>query len=109
MIYRLKKNVEFRVVYKRGKSFSNNLLILYIYKSNRSFNKLGISVSKKVGKSVIRNRIKRLIKESVRLSSDNIKLGYNIVFIARNASNNKNYKDIDNSVKQLIKKAGLYK
>lgn len=109
MIFGLKKNAEFRVIYKRGKSFSNNLLVLYIYRTNKSFNKLGISVSKKVGKSVVRNRIKRLIKESVRLNCDNLKVGYNMVFIARNASNDKSYRDIETSVKYLIKKAGLYK
>ena len=109
MIFGLKKNAEFRVVYKRGKSFSNNLLVLYIYRNNKSFNKLGVSVSKKVGKSVVRNRIKRLIKESIRLNCDNLKVGYNMVFIARNASNDKSYRDIESSVKYLIKKAGLYK
>ncbi|WP_446898167.1 ribonuclease P protein component [Clostridium sp. LBM24168] len=109
MIYRLKKNAEFRIVYKRGKSFSNNLLVLYIYKNKKGFNKLGISVSKKVGKSVIRNRIKRLIKEIVRLDCDNLKMGYNFVFIAKNASNDKSYTDIESSVKYLIRKAGLYK
>jgi ribonuclease P protein component len=75
MIYRLKKNAEFRVVYRKGKSFSNNLLVLYIYKNKKDFNRLGIVVSKKVGKSVIRNRIKRLIKESFRLNCCDLKTG----------------------------------
>lgn len=109
MIYRLRKNAEFRAVYRRGKSFSNNLLVLYVYRNRKNFNRLGISVSKKVGKSVIRNRIKRLIKESFRLNCDNFKTGYDLVFIARNASNNKDYSNISNSVKNLIKKSGLYK
>ncbi|MBV4420035.1 ribonuclease P protein component [Clostridium tyrobutyricum] len=109
MIYRLRKNAEFRAVYRRGKSFSNNLLVLYVYKNRKNFNRLGISVSKKVGKSVIRNRIKRLIKESFRLNCDNFKTGYDLVFIARNASNNKDYSNISSSIKNLIKKSGLYK
>ena len=109
--YRLKKNAEFRAVYKRGKSFSNNLLVVYLYINKKSINRLGVSVSKKVGKSVVRNRIKRLIKESVRLNSSCIKVenGYDLVFIARKASSGKSYVEINNSVKNLIRKAGLYK
>lgn len=109
MIYRLRKNAEFRVVYKRGRSFSNKLLVLYTYRNKKDFNRLGISVSKKVGKSVVRNRIKRFIKESFRLNCCNIKTGYDLIFIARNLSNDKKYSDIDNSVINLVKKAGLYK
>lgn len=110
-VYRIKKNAEFRAVYKRGRSFSNNLLVLYVYMNRKNVNRLGVSVSKKVGKSVVRNRIKRLIKESFRLNSDYIKVenGYDLVFIARKASNEKSYVEINNSVKNLIKKAGLYK
>ncbi|MBP2033991.1 ribonuclease P protein component [Clostridium algifaecis] len=107
MFYKLKKNAEFRAVYRRGKSFSNKLLVLYIYRNRKSLNRMGISVSKKVGKSVTRNRIKRLIKESFRLNCDNLKVGYDLVFIARKSSNNKTYCDINNSVKFLLKKAGL--
>ena len=107
-VYRLKKNAEFRAVYRKGKSFSNNLLVLYVYRNKKSINRLGISVSKKVGKSVIRNRIKRLIKENFRLNIEEIKVGYDLVFIARNLSNGKSYIEIENSMKNLIKKAGLY-
>ena len=107
-VYRLKKNAEFRAVYRKGKSFSNNLLVLYIYRNKKGINRLGISVSKKVGKSVIRNRIKRLIKENFRLNIEDIKVGYDLVFIARNLSNGKSYIEIENSMKNLIKKAGLY-
>ena len=80
MIYRLKKNIEFRIVYRRGKSLANDLLVLYIYKNKRNkdehghpYNKVGISVSKKVGNSVVRSRSKRLITESYRLNYDYFK------------------------------------
>src|SRR3712207_8208848 len=71
--YKIRKNSEFRIVYKRGKSFSNKLLVLYVKRNGTNFNRLGISVSKKVGKSVIRSRVKRLIRESYRLNSSNLK------------------------------------
>lgn len=115
MIYRLKKNFEFNTVYRRGKSFANDLLVLYIFKNKRnkdnnmnSYNKIGVSVSKKVGNSVVRSRCKRLISESFRLNYDNIIKGYDLVFIARNQVKDKNYFDVEKSMKNLIKKAGLY-
>ena len=109
---KIRKNIEFRAVYKRGKSFSNQLLVLYVYKNyqNKSLNinRVGISVSKKVGKSVIRSRVKRLISESYRLNKQGLKTGYDFVFIARNAANDKSYTEIENALKNLLKKAGLY-
>lgn len=107
-VNKIRKNVEFRAIYRRGKSFSNALLVLYIYKNKKNLNRIGISVSKKVGKSVVRNRVKRLIKESYRLNKDKLNIGYDLVFIARNAANGRNYNEIDEAVKNLFKKAGLY-
>jgi len=105
--YRIRKNTEFRTVYRRGKSFSNLLLVLYIYRNGKDINRCGISVSKKVGKSVIRSRVKRLIGESYRLNNEGLKAGFDLVFIARNPSNAKNYKEIEIALKKLLKKAGL--
>lgn len=109
---KIRKNIEFRAVYKRGKSFSNQLLVLYVYKNyqNKSLNlnRVGISVSKKVGKSVIRSRVKRLISESYRLNREGLKKGYDFVFIARNAAKDKSYAEIESALKNLFKKAGLY-
>lgn len=106
--YNIRKNSEFRAVYKKGKSFSNYLLVLYIYRNNSEYNRLGVTVSKKVGKSVARNRIKRLIKESYRLNSNDINKGYDLIFIARNPANGKSYKEIHKAVLNLFNKAGLY-
>ena len=105
--YRIRKNTEFRTVYRRGKSFSNLLLVLYIYRNGKDINRCGISVSKKVGKSVTRSRVKRLIGESYRLNNEGLKAGYDLVFIARNPSNGKNYKEVESALKNLLKKAGL--
>ena len=114
MIYRLKKNFEFTTVYRRGKSFANELLVMYILKNKRNkdqnsdlYNRLGVSVSKKVGNSVVRSRSKRLITESFRLNSDSIAKGYDFVFIARNPIKDKSYFDAEKAMKNLIKKAGF--
>ena len=104
---KIRKNIEFRTVYRRGKSFSNQLLVLYIYKNRKELNRVGISVSKKVGKSVIRSKVKRLISESYRLNKNSIKKGYDLVFIARTGSNDRNYVEIERSLKNLFKRAGL--
>lgn len=115
MIYRLKKNFEFKIVYRRGKSFANELLVMYMLKNKRNkdnennpYNRLGVSVSKKVGNSVIRSRSKRLISESFRLNYNYILKGYDFIFIARNPIVDKNYFDVEKSMMNLIKKAGLY-
>ncbi len=106
--HKIRKNTEFRAIYRRGKSFSNHLLVLYVHKNRKNLNRIGISVSKKVGKSVTRNRVKRLIKESYRLNNGGLITGYDLVFIARSASSEKNYNEISEAVKHLLKKAGLY-
>ena len=115
MIYRLKKNFEFTIIYRRGKSFANDLLVMYILKNKKNkdkyfnyYNKLGVSVSKKVGNSVVRSRCKRLISESFRLNYNYIIKGYDFIFIARNSIKGKNYIEVENAMKNLIKKAGLY-
>jgi len=105
----IKKNAEFRKVYKKGRSFSNKLLVLYMYKNNdnKNISRIGISVSKKVGKSVVRSRVKRLIGESYRLGSNRFKIGYDYVIIARVACKDRSYKDVNESLLDLFNKAGL--
>ncbi|GAA0178228.1 ribonuclease P protein component [Clostridium sediminicola] len=107
---KIRKNRDFIRVYKRGKSFSNYVLVLYIYKNkqNVDLNRIGISVSKKVGNSVVRSRVKRLISEAYRINKDCLIEGYDLVFIARNSSKEKSFKEIESSVLKLLKKAGLY-
>lgn len=115
MVYRLKKNIEFRIVYRKGKSFANDLLVLYILKNRRNrdkegnqYNKIGISVSKKVGNSVVRSRSKRLVTEGYRIKLDNIKQGYDFVFVARTNIKDKSYEKVDKAIDNLFKKVGLY-
>ena len=65
----IKKDKQFRYIYSRGKSFANKKLVVYYIKSNDEKLKIGISISKKVGKAVVRNRLRRLIKENIRLNT----------------------------------------
>lgn len=81
----LKKYGDFQRVYKKGKSYANKYLIMYILEQDAQKNRIGISVSKKVGNSVVRHRITRLIRESYRLNESKFVDGLDIVVIARPA------------------------
>lgn len=105
----LRNTRQFNFVYKRGKSIVNRYVVMYYVKNNLDTNKVGFSVSKKVGKAVVRNRVKRLVKESFRLNSENVKLGYDIVFVARVRLNNSNFNEVEKAVKQCLKNAKLLK
>lgn len=106
---RVRKNSQFRYIYKRGKSYSNNILIMYIIKNNKRINRIGFSVSKKIGNSVVRNRVKRLIREGYRNNRYGFEKGYDIIFIARPGISKMTYHEIENSILLLIKKGGLIK
>ncbi|MCP1103107.1 ribonuclease P protein component [Aequitasia blattaphilus] len=97
----LRKNNEFRNVYNKGKSLSNRQLVMYILENNQEKNRIGISVSKKVGNSVVRHRIKRLIKEAYRLQEERFKVGYDIVIIARANAVGRNFDEMKKAVLHL--------
>ena len=105
----LQKNYQFRYVYNRGKSLANKHLVMYVIKNakNAETNRFGISVSKKVGKSVVRSRVTRLIRESYRLTENEIKPGYDIVVIARVNAKDATYAEINASLKHLLKKHNI--
>jgi len=104
----LKKKYQFKLVYNKGKSYANKNLVLYILPNGKDTNNLGLSVSKKVGKSVVRSRVSRLIRESYRLNEGKIKKGYDIVVIARVSSAASTYHEIEKSLKYLLKKLDIF-
>lgn len=99
----LRNSIQFSNVYKNGRSKANKYLIMYILENNTPYNRLGISVSKKVGNSVIRHRIKRLLKESYRLQENMFNSGLDIVVIARGSASSISFKDIDSAFLHLAK------
>ena len=105
----LKKNKDFRTVYRDGKSYANRLLVMYTLKNDSGRNRLGISVSKKVGNSVVRHHITRLLRESVRKNDALVKEGNRIIIVARKDVKNKNFKEVDGAVFHLLKIHGILK
>ncbi len=103
----LKKNADFQIVYKEGKSFANRYLIMYVKENGLGFNRIGISVSKKVGNSVIRHKVKRLILESYRLHEDTFNSSLDMVIIARTTARDKIYHEIESAVLHLGKLHGI--
>ncbi|MGN0351106.1 MAG: ribonuclease P protein component [Roseburia sp.] len=102
----LKKNRDFQNVYKKGKSFANRYLVMYVLENQTEQNRIGISVSKKVGNSVIRHHVTRLIRESYRLHEDMFNSGLDIVVIARSTAKDCKYHEIESALLHL---GGLHK
>ncbi len=97
----LKKNADFRVVYKKGVSYANRLLVMYVLENQTEMNRLGISVSKKVGNSVVRHRLTRLVRESYRLHEEIFNSGLDIVVIARMNASQATYYEIEHALLHL--------
>lgn len=79
----LKKNYEFRRLYQKGKSVALPYLVVYFRRNGGAGNRLGITVSNKVGNAVTRNRIRRRVREIYRLSEGRFRHGIDIVVVAR--------------------------
>lgn len=105
----LKNNTDFKNVYSKGKSKANRCFIMYVFENSTDKNRIGVSVSKKVGNSVIRHRIKRLVKESYRLHEEMFNSGLDIVVIARSCAADLEFKNVESALLHLSKLHGIYK
>ena len=100
---RLCNNSDFTKVYKEGRSKANKYLIVYVRENGYSINRLGVSISKKVGNSVKRHYFKRCVKESYRLHEKLFNSGLDIVVIARQGAKDIDFKDIDSALMHLMR------
>ena len=103
----LKKNKDFQLLYKEGKSCANRYLVLYVRENGMDQNRFGVSVSKKVGNSVVRHRITRLIRESYRLHEDMFNSGLDMAVIARASAKGRSMNEICSALLHLGKLQGV--
>ena len=105
--YRLKKKYQFNYVYRVGKTCSGKFLLLVFSPSKNKNVKIGISVSKKIGNAVKRNRARRLLREAAVPLLDRIKPNYNVIMVAKQVIDGKKLSDISQDVYDVFEKAGL--
>lgn len=99
----LKSNSDFTRVYKKGRSKANRYLVVYVLENGSDLNRLGVSISKKVGNSVYRHYFKRCVKESYRLHEKMFNSGLDIVVLARVGAKGIRYRDIESALLHLMR------
>ena len=103
----LRGKKDFSTVYKKGKSIRERYIVVICLRNQLPYNRTGFLASKKVGGAVQRNRAKRLMKESYRAVEDELKIGYDLIFIARNTINGRKCEEVSKSLRKSMLKAHL--
>ncbi|MFQ6015676.1 MAG: ribonuclease P protein component [Anaerolineae bacterium] len=104
---RVIKSEQFQRIRKEGRSYADHLLVLCALPNSLDHSRFGFAVGKRVGKAVVRNRIKRLVREAVRLQQPHIAPGWDLVFIARARSHDVSFSQIQETVGRLLRRARL--
>ncbi len=106
-LHRLKKNWEFKRVYRKGRTVVSRNIVLYYCPNGYDYNRIGFSINKKVGKSVVRNRIRRVYKEAFKVVDKYLDKGYDIVLIARKPAVDVTFKQASKELYNLCRKKQL--
>lgn len=102
---RLRKNSQFAAVYERGRTWANDFVVLKTLSNGLEWNRYGFVTGKRIGKAVVRNRVKRLLREIARATS--METGWDVVFIARSQAVEANYHELEASVAGLLRRARI--
>lgn len=106
--YRIKKNDEFQNIFRHGQSFANRQLVLYYWKKpSQTHFRVGLSVSKKIGNAVLRNQIKRYLRQAFLELEDQIRDDYDLVIIARKPTHTMNFNEIKQSLTHVLTRSKL--
>ena len=100
----IKKNYQFQIVYKKGKYAATKNIVIYVLRNGTENNRIGITVGKKYGNSVRRNRVKRIVRELIRKYQMELQKGFDIVIVARKTETEPNYYEFDKEMKYLFGK-----
>ena len=103
----MKLNKDFKRLYYRGKSIVGSNIVVYVSPNRKNYNRLGLTCSKSIGKAVKRNRTKRLMRESYRLLENRIKVGYDVVIVARTRAVSAKCKYVKYDLENAFGKMGL--
>lgn len=105
---RLCSNAEFQQVYHEGKSFAEGMVVLYLLRvPDPAVRQVGFSVSKKLGKAVVRNTVKRRMREAYRALLPELPTGFQAIFVARRTAADADFSKISRSLRGALKKAGI--
>lgn len=105
----LRKNSDFKKVYSKGRSCADHFIVLFILPNDLGKNRIGLSVSAKVGKATKRNRVKRLFREVYRLNKDKLIQGIDLIFLARKDATKLDFHKMERSILRLYKRARILK
>lgn len=105
--FTLKQNSDFRRLYAKGKTSANRYLVLYCRRNGRGVNRMGYTVSSKLGGAVVRNRVRRRLREIARLNMPGLKSGWDVVVVARARAVAASYAELDRAFKDACAALGL--
>ena len=103
----VKENYEFRRIYRRGRSAVSPCLVVYCQKNRRGQSRLGVTVSTKLGHAVVRNRVRRRLREIYRLNSEKMPAGYDIIIVARVRAAETPYRKLERHYLRCLSELGL--
>lgn len=106
--FRVRDNSRFQEIRRKGRSYSSRYAVLCVLENGLPYSRFGFSVSRRIGNAVLRNRVKRRMRESVRLRMDQIQPGWDCVLIARSPIRRATYGQIDDTVSRLFGRAALF-
>jgi ribonuclease P protein component len=107
--YRLRANADFQRIRRQGRTLALPLLVMAALPNDLEHSRIGFVVGRRIGKAVVRNRIKRRMRESVRarIERDEIAAGWDVVFIARHPMGDASFHQVDEAIGLLLRRAGL--
>ena len=104
----VKENGDFRRIYRRGRSAVSGGVVVYCLKNRKGMSRLGVTVSTKLGHAVVRNRVRRRIREIFRLSQGKMKQGYDCIVVARTRAAHADYWELKRAFEKTCKKLDLW-